>query len=81
MNRIINRVLRRASEKPPRIKSCDFFLPIGMSTYQNANFPPARFGQYRTETFKVDAQDPGAQRLGGAFFRKMPWFGDIGLQS
>ena len=52
-----------------------------MSTYQNANPPPARFGRYRAETFRVDAQDPGAQRLEEAFFRKMPWFRDIGLQS
>ena len=53
-----------------------------MSTYQNTNPPPAaRFGRYRTETFKVDAQDPGAQRLEEAFFRKMPWFWDIDLQS
>ena len=52
-----------------------------MSTYQNANSPPARFGRYRTETFRVDAQDPGAQRLAEAFFRKMTWFWDIGLQS
>ena len=49
-----------------------------MSTYQNANFPPARFGRNRAETFRVDAQDPGAQRLAGAFFRKMPWFRKVG---
>ena len=36
--------------------------------------PLARFGQYRAKTFRVDAQDPGAQRLEGAFSRKMPWF-------
>ena len=36
--------------------------------------PSARFGQYRAETFMVDAQDLGARRLEGAFFRKMPWF-------
>ena len=53
---------------------------MGMSTYQNAN-PPARFGRYRTETFRVDAQDPGAQRLVEAFFRKRTWFRDIGLQN
>ena len=47
-----------------------------MSIYQNANPPPpaARFGRYRTETFRVDAQDPGAQRLAEAFFRKMTCF-------
>ena len=44
-----------------------------MSTYQNAN-PPARFERYRNETFRVDAQGPGAQRLAEAFFRKMTWF-------
>ena len=43
--------------------------------------PFARFGRYRVETFRVDAQDPGAQRLTEAFFRKIPWFRDIGLQS
>ena len=40
-----------------------------MSTYQNAN-PPARFGQYRAETSRIDAQDPGAQRLAEAFSPK-----------
>ena len=52
-----------------------------MSTYQNANSPPARFVQYRAETFRVDAQNPGAQRLEIAFFQKMPWFRDTGLQN
>ena len=42
--------------------------------------PLARFGRYRAKTFKVDAQDPGTQRLAEAFFRKMTWFLDIGLQ-
>ena len=52
-----------------------------MSTYQNANPPPARFGRYRAETFRVDAQDPCAHRLEEAFFRKMTWFRDTGFQS
>ena len=68
----MNRVLRRASEKPPRIESSEILLSVLKSTYQNAN-PPARFGRYRAETFMVDAQESGAQRLAGAFFRKMTW--------
>ena len=40
-----------------------------------------RFGRYHAETFRVDAQDPGAQRLREAFFRKRTWFRDIALQS
>ena len=34
---------------------------------------PARFGRYRAETFRVDAQEFVAQRLAEAFFRKIPW--------
>ena len=73
MNEIINRVLRRASGKPPRIESREFLLSVLKSTYQNAN-PPARFERYRAETFSVDGQESGAQRLAGAFFQKNTWF-------
>ena len=41
--------------------------------------PPARFGRYQAETFRVDAPESGAQRLAGAFFRKMTWCRDIDL--
>ena len=41
--------------------------------------PPARFGRYRAETFRVDAQESGAQRLAGALFRKLTWCRDIDL--
>ena len=58
----MNRVLRRASEKPQRIESREFLLSVLKSTYQKAN-PPARFVRYRAETFRVDAQESGAQRL------------------
>ena len=34
--------------------------------------PVARLGRYRAETFTVDAQESGAQRLTEAFFRKCP---------
>ena len=68
MNEIIGRALRRASEKPPRIESRDIFLPVVKSTCQKANPPAARFGRYRAETSKVDANESGAQRLKGAFF-------------
>ena len=53
----MNRVLRRASEKPPRIENREFLLSVLNSTHQNANPPPARFGRYRAETFRVDAQE------------------------
>ena len=72
MNEIINRVLRRASKKPPQIEGREFLLSVLKSTYQNAN-PPARFGRYRAETFRVDAQESGAQRLAGMFFREITW--------
>ena len=80
MIEIINRVLRRASENSPRIESREFLLSVLKSTYQNANPPPpARFGRYRAETFRVDAQASCAKRLAGAFYRKMTWCGDIDL--
>ena len=65
-------MLRHASESPPRIECRDFLLPVVKSTYQNAN-PSARFGQCRAAVFQVDALESGAQRLEGAFFRKMTW--------
>ena len=68
----MNRVLRCASEKPSRVESREFLLSVVKSTYQNAN-PPARFGRYRAKTFSVDAQEYGAQRSEGAFFRKITW--------
>ena len=71
MSEIINRVLRRASEEPPRIERIEFSLSVLKSTYQNAHPPSARFGRYRAEIFRVDTQKCGAQRLAGAFFRKM----------
>ena len=42
---------------------------------------PPRFGRYRAETFRVDAQNPGAQRLAETVSRKMTCFRDIGLQN
>ena len=47
-------------------------MSVVKSTYQNAN-PHVRFGRYRAETFRVDAQGLGAQRLEEPFFRKMTW--------
>ena len=70
---MLNRVLQRASEEPGRNGSREFLLSVLNSTNQNANPPAARFGRYRAETFRVDAQASGAQRLEGAFSRKMTW--------
>ena len=41
----------------------------------------ARFEQYRVQTFRVAAQEDGAQHLDGTFVRKMTWFRDIDLRS
>ena len=79
MNKVVNEALRRASKKPPRIESCDFFLLIGRSNYQNANTKGVE--KYRSETFRVDAHEFGAQPSDGAFFRKKTWFRDIFFES
>ncbi len=52
-----------------------------MEKYEKRLPPPARFGRYEAETFRVYAEDLLLQRLAGAFFRKIPQCRNFGLQS
>ena len=62
-------------EKTFRVSSTAFSpksQKIVKANFEKRLPPPARFGRYEAETFRVYAEDLPLQRLAGAFFRKIP---------